>query len=261
MTMDEPKTRLLIFLVVFVAVAGWEFVAPWRKPRLGKIVRWPGNWGIYIIDIALVRVLFPLGAVGIALWNEGKGYGLLPALGVPLAFSAPIAFVVLDCAIYWQHRIFHIVPALWRFHRMHHSDTELDVTSGFRFHPVEIALSMLIKAAAILALGAPAIAVLAFEVVLNATSLFNHSNIRLAPTLEPKLRRFLVTPEMHRVHHSVDRAETDSNFSFNFPWWDHIFGSYRASAKAGEEGIVIGVPEFREIEETRIDRLLTQPFR
>jgi sterol desaturase/sphingolipid hydroxylase (fatty acid hydroxylase superfamily) len=259
--MDEPRIRLTLFLIVFVAMAAWEFAAPWRKAERGRIARWPGNWGIYIIDIALVRVLFPLGGAGIALYAEARGIGLFHAIGLNWLIGAPIAFLVLDCAIYWQHRIFHMVPLLWRLHRMHHADVELDVSSGFRFHPIEILLSMIIKAAVILAIGAPAIAVLAFEVVLNATSLFNHSNIRLPAELEPRLRRFLVTPEMHRIHHSVVRAEHDSNYGFNFAWWDRLFGSYRERAVAGDDALKIGLESFRAPEENRIDRLLTQPFR
>jgi sterol desaturase/sphingolipid hydroxylase (fatty acid hydroxylase superfamily) len=172
-----------------------------------------------------------------------------------------LAVLLLDLAIYLQHVMFHAVPALWRVHRMHHSDTDLDVTTGLRFHPVEIVLSMLIKFAAIAALGAPAVAVLLFEVLLNATSMFNHANLRLPERVDAALRQVLVTPDMHRVHHSVIERETNSNFGFNLALWDRLFGTYRAQPEAGHEGMTIGVEQFRDPAEARLDRMLTQPFR
>jgi sterol desaturase/sphingolipid hydroxylase (fatty acid hydroxylase superfamily) len=261
---SEGAWRVIISLGVFASMALWEMSEPFRETKAGRPLRWSSNLGLMLIDTALVRLVFPLAAVGVALWAEGQGYGLFNQLGWagwPLGFLAGlIAFFALDCLIYWQHRIFHTVPALWRLHRVHHSDTELDVTSGVRFHPVEILLSMGIKSAAIIALGAPALAVILFEAVLNATSLFNHGNVRLG-RIEPVVRAVLVTPEMHRVHHSVVRAETDSNFGFNFVFWDKLFGSYRAEPAAGPEGVTLGLEEFRERDEQRLDRLLIQPAR
>jgi sterol desaturase/sphingolipid hydroxylase (fatty acid hydroxylase superfamily) len=258
---SEPLIRLSAFVAVFLALVLWEAAAPWREARQGRLVRWPGNWGIYILDILLVRILFPLGGAGIALWAERRGIGLFNLWSLPAWFAGVLAFLALDCVIYWQHRIFHLVPALWRLHRMHHTDTELDVSSGFRFHPLEILLSMLIKTAAILALGAPALAVIAFEIALNATSLFNHSNIRVRAKLDSVLRLIVVTPAQHWIHHSTEHDETDSNFAFNLPWWDWLFGSYRAAPRKGYDGMVIGLDEFRDAGEQRLDRLVTQPFR
>ncbi len=260
--LSEGALRLIVSLCVFGAMALWEMREPWRETKAGRPLRWSSNLGLMLIDTALVRLVFPLAAVGVALWAEASGYGLFNALGWNAGMAGFLAglacFLALDCLIYWQHRVFHTVPALWRLHRVHHSDTELDVTSGVRFHPVEILLSMAIKSAAILALGAPALAVILFEAVLNATSLFNHGNVRLG-RIEPLVRAVLVTPEMHRVHHSVVRAETDSNFGFNFVFWDKLFGSYKAEPAAGPEGVTLGLEEFREAREQRLDRLLIQP--
>jgi sterol desaturase/sphingolipid hydroxylase (fatty acid hydroxylase superfamily) len=180
---------------------------------------------------------------------------------VPYWPAVLVGIVALDLVIYAQHMAFHHVPVLWRLHRVHHADTELDVTTGLRFHPFEILLSLAIKVAAVLALGAPALAVVAFEVLLNATAMFNHSNVALPPRLEPLARWLVVTPQMHEVHHSADRRETDSNFGFNLPWWDRLFGTYRAAPAAGDDGVVIGLPDFREPAERTLLRLLTQPFR
>jgi sterol desaturase/sphingolipid hydroxylase (fatty acid hydroxylase superfamily) len=200
-------------------------------------------------------------AVGTALIAADNGWGLFHALALPLWAQAVLGFLALDFIIYAQHRVFHAVPLLWRLHRMHHADVDIDVTTGLRFHPFEILLSLLIKIAAVVALGVPAVAVLIFEVVLNATAMFNHSNVALPPKLEPLARWLIVTPQMHQVHHSVVRAETDSNFGFNLPWWDRLLGTYRPQPEAGEAGVVIGLPIFRANDEARLDRMLTQPFR
>ncbi len=256
----EPQIRLAVFLGVLVLVAAAELLLPWRG-RQPRLRRWAGNLGILALDTLLVRILFPAAAVGVALWAEARGIGILPALGIPAVVAVPLAVVLLDMAIYWQHRIFHAVPVLWRLHRMHHADTGFDATTGLRFHPIEILLSMLVKFAVVLALGAPPVAVLVFEVLLNATALFSHGNLRLPPRFEARLRRVLVTPEMHRVHHSAVPAETDSNFGFCLSVWDWIFRSYIARPAAGPEGITIGLEEFRDPGEQRLDRLLTQPFR
>jgi sterol desaturase/sphingolipid hydroxylase (fatty acid hydroxylase superfamily) len=190
-----------------------------------------------------------------------RGWGLLHVLDVPGWLAGILGFVLLDLIIYAQHVVFHYVPVLWRLHRMHHADLELDLTTGVRFHPVEILLSMLIKIAAVVALGIPALAVVAFEVVLNATSMFNHSNIAIPERVDRIVRWLLVTPDMHQVHHSIETRETNSNFGFNLPWWDRLFGTYRQAPAAGKDGFIIGIPVFRDPGELRLDRLLTQPFR
>jgi sterol desaturase/sphingolipid hydroxylase (fatty acid hydroxylase superfamily) len=217
--------------------------------------------GIVVLDTLLVRMVFPATAVGVAMAVEGANWGPLNVLGVPQGLAIAVAIVVLDLAIYAQHVLFHAVPVLWRLHRMHHADLDLDVTTGVRFHPIEIALSMGIKLGLIALLGAPALAVLVFEVLLNATSMFNHANVSMPLRLDRVLRWLVVTPDMHRTHHSIVMQETNSNFGFNLPWWDRLFGTYRANPAAGHEAMTIGIDRFRNSEELRLDRMLTQPFR
>jgi sterol desaturase/sphingolipid hydroxylase (fatty acid hydroxylase superfamily) len=248
-------------VAVFAAMALWEWRAPRRRLVAGRRPRWAGNLGILAIDILAVRLVSPTAAVGVALVAAERGWGLSPLLGLPYWAALVAGVVALDLAIYVQHVVFHHVPWLWRLHRMHHADLDIDVTTGVRFHPLEILLSLAIKMAAVAALGVPAEAVVIFEVLLNATSMFNHSNVALPQRLERIARWIVVTPQMHQVHHSIEREETDSNFGFNLPWWDRLFGTYRAEPKAGEAGLVIGLPIFRELAELRITRLLTQPFR
>ena len=246
---------------VFTAMALWEWLAPRRHLTAGRRPRWPGNLGILALDIIAVRLLVPTAAIGVALIAAERGWGLFAMLGLPAWAAIPLGVIALDLVIYTQHVVFHHVPVLWRLHRMHHADLDIDVTTGVRFHPLEILLSLAIKMAAVLALGVPALAVLLFEVLLNATSMFNHSNVALPPRIEPIARWLVVTPQMHQVHHSIERAETDSNFGFNLPWWDRLFGTYRAKPAAGEERMTIGLPIFRDVAELAIVRLLTQPFR
>jgi sterol desaturase/sphingolipid hydroxylase (fatty acid hydroxylase superfamily) len=260
MLAQEPIIRLTVFATVLVAMAALEHGFPRRPQRLGWR-RWPSNFGLVAVSTGLLRVLAPAGAVGVALWAESQGWGLFPALGVPWWVAAPAAVLLLDLLIYFQHRVFHAVPILWRLHRVHHADPELDASSGLRFHPVEILLSLAIKAAAVAALGAPPEAVLVFEVLLNATALFNHANVAIPLWLDRPLRLVLVTPDMHRIHHSEIRAETDSDFGFCLSVWDRIFGTYVAEPAAGQLGMVIGVEGLRADGEQRIDRLLVQPFR
>jgi sterol desaturase/sphingolipid hydroxylase (fatty acid hydroxylase superfamily) len=257
----EIAVRVGCYAVVFAGMALWEWFAPRRRLGVGRLPRWPNNLGILIVDILAVRLLVPTTAVGVALVASERGWGLFPLLGLPYWLAVVIGVIALDLIIYLQHRLFHYVPALWRLHRMHHADLDIDVTTGVRFHPLEILLSLAIKIAAVVALGVPAAAVLVFEVLLNATSMFNHSNVALPPQLEPIVRWIVVTPQMHQVHHSIVRAETDSNFGFNLPWWDRLFGTYRPNPEAGEERMVIGLPIFRDVAELNIVRLLTQPFR
>ena len=256
----EIAVRLGIAATLFAALALWEWRAPRRRLAVGRRGRWLGNLGILAIDLVAVRLLVPTAAVGVALLAAEKGWGLLPALGLPYWLAAIVSVVVLDLTIWAQHYVFHHVPVLWRLHRVHHADVEIDVSTGVRFHPLEILVSLMIKMAAVIALGAPAAAVVAFEVLLNATSMFNHSNVALPAWAEPAARWLVVTPQMHEVHHSAERTETDSNFGFNLPWWDRLFGTYRAKPAAGDR-VVIGLPVFRDARERKLLRLLTQPFR
>jgi sterol desaturase/sphingolipid hydroxylase (fatty acid hydroxylase superfamily) len=257
----EIAVRLGAAAAVFAAMALWEWRLPRRALTVGRQPRWPGNLGILFIDILAVRLLVPLTAVGVALIAAERGWGLFNLAGLPEAAKIVLGVIALDFVIYAQHYVFHHVPALWRLHRMHHADLDIDVTTGLRFHPLEILLSLAIKMAAVAILGVPALAVLIFEVLLNATSMFNHSNVALPKRLEPVARWIVVTPQMHQVHHSALRAETDSNFGFNLPWWDRLFGTYRAEPAAGETGMTIGLPIFRAAAESHILKLLTQPFR
>jgi sterol desaturase/sphingolipid hydroxylase (fatty acid hydroxylase superfamily) len=258
---NEPVIRLTAFAGVFAAMAAWESLAPRRHRQLERGTRWPGNIGIVILDTVLVRLVFPTTAVGVALVAEARGWGLFHALDLSAWAGVLLGVVALDLAIYLQHVLFHAVPALWRLHRMHHADLEIDVTTGARFHPIEILLSMGLKLGVVAALGMPAVAVLCFEVLLNATSMFNHSNVRMPAGIDRVLRWFVVTPDMHRVHHSIVARETNSNFGFNLPWWDRLFGTYRDQPAAGHEAMTIGIEQFRKPVEQRLDRMLTQPFR
>ena len=257
----EPVIRLGVFFFIFLAMALWEVLAPRRTQAFGRRARWPHNIGLLLLDAALLRIVAPGAAIAVALAGEAHGWGLVNAVGLPAWAAVALAVVLLDLAIYFQHVMFHAVPTLWRLHRVHHTDLDFDVTTGTRFHPIEILISTGIKCAAVAAIGAPAIAVLVFELLLNGTAMFNHANARLPRSLDRMLRWAIVTPDMHRVHHSVVYNETNSNFGFNLPWWDRLFGTYRAQPAAGHEAMVIGVDAFRSREELRLDKLLVQPFR
>jgi len=257
----EPLIRLLAFAGVFLVLAVCEFAAPRRRQAIGRFSRWPNNIGVVIVNTVLLRILFPTTAVGVALVTDARGVGLLHVITVAGWIAVIVAVVVLDLTIYLQHVLFHLVPALWRVHRMHHTDLEFDVTTGVRFHPVEILISLLIKFAIVVVIGAPALAVLIFEVLLNATSMFNHANLRIPARIDRVLRWLVVTPDMHRVHHSIEVRETNSNFGFNLPWWDRLFGTYTAQPAAGHEGMTIGIDAFRDARELRLDRMLAQPLR
>jgi sterol desaturase/sphingolipid hydroxylase (fatty acid hydroxylase superfamily) len=257
----EPALRFGFALTVFTVMAAWELLAPRRALTVGRSARWPSNFGIVVVDVLLVRLIMPTAAIGVALYAAGQGIGLLHWLDVRLSVAALLGFLALDLVIYGQHVMFHHVPLLWRLHRMHHADLDIDVSTGLRFHPFEILISLAIKICAILVLGIPPVAVFIFEVVLNATSLFNHANVAMPAWLDRVLRLVLVTPDMHRVHHSVERSERDSNFGFNLPWWDWLFRTYRREPAAGHRDMTIGLPIFRDRKELRLDRLLTQPFR
>ncbi len=257
----EPFVRFSAFLGVLVAMALWELAAPRRPQAISRLRRWPGNLGLSVINTVALRILFPAAAVGAAIFAEAHGSGLFQGINAPDAVAIFVSVILLDLVIYLQHRLFHAVPLLWRLHRVHHADVEFDVTTGVRFHPLEIVLSMLIKIGAVTALGAPAVAVLVFEVLLNATTMFNHANIKLPHPLDRIVRLVVVTPDMHRVHHSVRREETNSNFGFNLPWWDWVFRTYRAQPADGHDGMIIGVEKFRDPADLHLARMLTSPLR
>ena len=258
---NEIAVRLGAFVAVLVTMALWEVLTPRRPSSYSRIRRWPNNLGIVALNTALVRILLPGAAVGLALIGEQRGWGLLNQVPVPRWAAVLASMILLDLAIYLQHVMFHAVPALWRVHRMHHTDLHFDVTTGVRFHPIEIVLSMLFKLGLVAALGAPAMGVLLFEVLLNATALFNHGNVRMPLGLDRLLRWLVVTPDMHRVHHSILVQETNSNFGFNLPWWDWLLGTYRDQPAVGHNAMTIGIEQFRDARELRLDRMLLQPFR
>ena len=256
----EATTRLSLFGMLLLVMASWEALAPRRTLTMPRGLRWPNNLGIVALNTVVLRLVFPSAAVGAALVAEQHGWGLLNSLVMPLWLRVLVAVITLDFAIYLQHVIFHAVPLLWHLHRVHHADTDFDVTTGLRFHPVEILLSMLIKLGVVTALGAPAIAVLQFEFLLNAMAMFNHGNVRLPLRADRVIRWLVVTPDMHRVHHSIVPSETNSNFGFNLSWWDKLFGTYRAQPSAGHRDMTIGLDIFRDRSQLRLDRMLLQPF-
>ncbi|MDZ7622574.1 MAG: sterol desaturase family protein [Candidatus Competibacteraceae bacterium] len=256
----ESAIRLGCFSLVLLLMILWEWRRPRRTPSLPRGRRWPANLGIIVVDSVVMRLVFPVLAVGMAGLAADQGWGLFNQLHAPFWPAFIASLLLLDLAIYAQHVVFHRVPWLWRLHRMHHTDLDFDVTTALRFHPLEIVLSMLIKLAVVVALGAPAVAVMLFEVILNATAMFNHGNVRLPLSLDRWLRWVVVTPDMHRVHHSVRVEETDSNFGFNLPWWDRLFGTYRDQPRAGHTGMTIGLEYFRDRRATALPQLLLQPF-
>jgi sterol desaturase/sphingolipid hydroxylase (fatty acid hydroxylase superfamily) len=256
----EVPLRLGAFFGIFAAMALWEVGAPRRALGEGKALRWTNNLALVALNSLAVRAALPVAAVGVAAYASEHRMGVLNVFEVSFGWSLVFALLALDLAIYFQHLMFHAVPLLWRLHRVHHADLDFDVTTGARFHPLEILLSMLIKCAVILVLGPPAVAVLVFEVLLNATSMFNHGNVRIPAGVDRLLRWVVVTPDMHRVHHSIDPSETNSNFGFNLPWWDRLCGTYRAQPRAGHEAMTIGIEQFRARRELWLDRMLLQPF-
>lgn len=257
---NEAAIRIFFFIGILCLVALWEAVSPKRPRNLSRRIRWTRNLALIFINSVLVRLLVPFTAVGAALYAGQHQIGLLHHMSLPYPGAVVISVLALDLLIYIQHVIFHYVPLLWRLHKVHHIDQEIDVTTGLRFHPVEILLSALIKGAAVLLLGAPALAVVIFEILLNATAMFNHGNISLPAAMDRILRLFVVTPDMHRVHHSVIVEETNSNFGFNMPWWDRIFGTYKPQPRAGHLNMAIGLEEYRDAGETGLWALLILPF-
>lgn len=257
----EPIVRIGVFLGVFTLMAAWEATAPRRRLDHPKPRRWLTNWSIVLLDTMLVRLLFPLAAVGAALDAQAQGWGLFNALGAPFWLAFALTLLAMDFAIWAQHLISHKVPVLWRLHQVHHADPDIDVTTAVRFHPAEIALSMMLKIGLVYTLAAPAAAVIAFEVILNGMAMFNHANIRLSPRVDRWLRLVVVTPDMHRVHHSVHRHEHDANYGFNLSVWDRLFGVYIPQPEGGHEGMQIGLKPWRKGEPTRLGFALALPFR
>lgn len=253
--------RIVCFAGVFTAMAVWELLVPRRTLATGRPLRWASNLGLVVINSLLLRLVAPLGVVGVALLAETSGWGLFQNVSAPYWAAVLLSIVLLDLAVYVQHVVFHAVPLFWRLHMVHHADLDFDVTTGLRFHTLEILLSLGIKAVVVALLGAPAVAVLVFEVLLNATSMFNHSNIRMPLWLDRVLRWFVVTPDMHRVHHSIHSPETNSNFGFSLPWWDQLLGTYRDQPADGHSAMGIGLAQFRdERQAERLHRMLLLPF-
>lgn len=258
----EVAIRAGVFFGVLILMAVWEVFAPRRASTISKVVRWGNNLGLVVFNSILLRFIFPTAAVGVAIFVSEHNWGLLNFLHLPPLISVAISIVVLDFVIYFQHVLMHAIPALWRLHRVHHADLDYDFTTGVRFHPLEIIVSMLIKFVAILILGPPVAAVVIFEIILNASSMFNHGNIKLPAALDRILRLLIVTPDMHRVHHSVEKDESNRNFGFNLSWWDHLFDTYRQQPRAGHEEMVVGIQNYRELRDvTSIHGLLLLPFR
>jgi sterol desaturase/sphingolipid hydroxylase (fatty acid hydroxylase superfamily) len=257
----EAAIRLAFFAGVFAIMGVWEVAAPKRTLALPRSRRWPGNVALVVSDALALRIVFPGAAVGMAVLAEERGWGLLRYFEWPEPLAFLLSVLALDLVIYLQHVMLHAVPLLWRVHRVHHADLSFDVTTGTRFHPLEILISMGLKGFVIAALGLPPIAVLAFEVLLNATSMFNHGNVRIPERIDRVLRRFVVTPDMHRVHHSIEEDESNSNFGFNLPWWDRLFGTYREAPRAPHEELSIGIRGLREpAEVARFSAMLRLPF-
>ena len=258
----EQTIRLGFFFGVFLLIALWELASPQRVLKLSRRQRWTANMGLVFLNTAILRLLLPVAAVGVAALGAERGWGVLNILSAPYWLAVLLAVVGMDFVIWLQHVMVHAIPALWRLHRVHHADLDYDLTTGARFHPLEIMLSMGIKFATIVLLGAPVLAVVVFEVLLSACAMFNHGNIRLSPRVDRVLRWFLVTPDMHRVHHSVEDDESNSNFGFNLTWWDRLFGTYAEQPRAGQQGMTIGIHGHTDPQEVgRLPGMLALPFK
>ena len=258
--MDESLARLTVFFSLLVLIGIWEVAAPRRKRTQSVLVRWANNFGLVVLNTTILRLIFPTALVGVAAYCEGLGWGMLNVLSWPLWIEILFTLVVLDLAIYCQHVVFHHVPVLWRVHRMHHTDVDFDLSTGVRFHPIEIMLSMGIKILIVVLLGAAPLAVILFEILLNGSSLFSHGNIKVPRLIDSFLRLLLVTPDMHRVHHSVDKIETDSNFGFCLSWWDRLFGTYRDQPALTHRGMTLGLIGYRSKRWQNFWGLLRLPF-
>lgn len=257
---NEAAIRMGFFAGIFLAVALVELVAPRRALTASKKTRWFGNIGIVAINTFLLRLLFPAGAVGISVWVGGQGWGIFNLAEWPFWLEVVSTVIILDFVIYMQHVMFHVVPVLWRLHMVHHADLDIDLTTGTRFHPVEIITSLGIKAGAIIILGAPPVGVIIFEILLNGTAMFNHGNFFIPLGVDRVLRLLVVTPDMHRVHHSVFPYETNSNFGFNLPWWDRLLGTYRSQPTKGHVEMTIGLNQFRDQSRLTLPWMLALPF-
>jgi Sterol desaturase len=258
---NELPIRLGFFFGVFAVMAAWELAAPRRRLTVSRALRWTSNLGLVFLNSLVLRLLFPAAAVGVAALAVERDWGLFNLVEVPFAVAVLLSVVAMDFVIWLQHVVFHAIPVLWRLHRVHHADLDYDVTTGARFHTIEIILSMLIKFATIVLLGPPVVAVVIFEVLLNATAMFNHGNVKLPARLDRVLRWVLVTPDMHRVHHSVEDDEANSNFGFSLTWWDRLFGTYRDQPRAGHEGMTIGIHRYRDPKLVdRLPGMLALPF-
>lgn len=256
----EMIIRLSFFLGIFALMATWEAVIPRRILTISKITRWINNLSIAFLDTLTLRLLLPMGVLGMAIWTYEQGWGFFNYWKVPYGLAVLGSVVVLDLVVYLQHVLFHAVPVLWRLHRVHHTDLDFDVTTGIRFHPVEMVLSTGIKLVVVSVVGCPALAVVLFEVLLNIMALFNHSNVRIPFYMDRILRVFVVTPDMHRVHHSVLRHERNRNFGFNLSWWDYLFGTYCDQPSEGHEKMALGLPEFRDARYLTLPWMLALPF-
>jgi sterol desaturase/sphingolipid hydroxylase (fatty acid hydroxylase superfamily) len=256
----ELPLRLTPFVAVLVVMALWEGLSPRRPLAASRWTRWINNLGMVAIDSVVLRLVMPATAISVASFVTPHGWGLFNVIGLSGWPAIVLGLITLDLVIYGQHAMFHAVPIFWRLHKVHHTDLDVDVTTGVRFHPAEVVLSMGIKMAVVFLLGAPVLAVLLFEVLLNGTSMFNHGNVYLWSGFDRWLRLFVVTPDMHRVHHSVIIRETNSNFGFNLPWWDRLFGTYRAQPAAGHDRMVIGIARYRNPKRLTLARLLALPF-
>lgn len=261
----ELVARIGAFATVFSLMAWLELRQPRRPLRHARRTRWPTNMAIVVIDSAVVRVMslfaLPIVAVAAAEFAARNGLGLFNTIGVPAVAAVLLSILVLDFAVWLQHVASHKIPILWRLHRMHHADQDFDATTAIRFHPIEIALSMLWKSAWVVMLGAPPVAVLLFEIILNGCAIFNHANVALPPRLDRVMRKLIVTPDMHRVHHSVLQSEHNSNYGFNFPFWDWLFRTYAAQPSAGHDGMTIGLVPYQTEGPTRLSWCLTLPFK
>ncbi|HAS6349462.1 TPA: sterol desaturase family protein [Vibrio vulnificus] len=258
---DPSLLRLSFFLGVLLLCFVWENRCPRKTLTVSRSFRWLNNLSLVALNSVLVALLVPVVAFEAALQAQHHQYGLFHALNMSATWNLLFSVIALDFIIYWQHLLFHRVKPLWRLHRMHHADLDIDVTTGTRFHPLEMLISMGIKVASVFVLGVSPLAVVVFEIILNASAMFNHSNAKLPLKVDHWLRRIIVTPDMHRVHHSTEVKETHSNFGFFLSVWDRCFHTYRAQPKAGHDAVVIGVPEIRHADEQRLDKMLTQPFR
>jgi sterol desaturase/sphingolipid hydroxylase (fatty acid hydroxylase superfamily) len=258
---SEATVRLTAFVGIFTAMAVFEQFLPRRERFPARGRRWLTNWGMLIVDSIVLRILFPAAAVGVALWAEETSFGLFNIIDVPMILVVLFVIVFLDFAVWLEHVVSHHWPWLWRIHKVHHADVDLDVTSALRFHPLEIIISMLWKGALVALLGAPAIAVLIFEIILNGMAMFNHSNVKLPLWIDRILRPAIVTPDMHRIHHSIIERETNTNYGFNLSIWDRLFGVYTQDPMAGQQGMVIGLAEHQNREPTGLIWSLLLPFR